>query len=831
MITVEDGSGLGTGFGEGAETTLLKQRPVRSRDFEEDADALCRLIQAAPNWETPQYTLIAGLALRLCRAGSAGVSFLEPHNGAPGVRWRALAGDIDPVLGEAALASCVPCGLALESGLPALVISPALPFGALATLQPRVVEALSVPFVVAGETAGTVWVMSHRDDTRFDLSDAKILQTLGAFIAALLVKAQAREAGVLADANQLRLDALLENIPEGITIAKGSEVFITHVSRYGREVSGRPLETISGIPASEHSDRWQVYYPEGGQVPTERLPLTRACREGEIVRNEELILRRPDGTETTVLCNAGPIRRKDGSISGGVAAWRDVDDLKRARAALQSSEEMFRTLAESLPVNLYITSLDGSNTFANRYMCETMGGTHETFRGTGWTDYVHPDDRSLVQSIWQDAVDSAGEFYVEKYRSRVADGSYRWYATRGRPFNGHDGQPHGWCGAAFDIDDAQRARDELFAASKSKDMFLATMAHELRNPLAPIRIAAKVLQSKRIDNDAVAKCSTVIARQVAIMARLLDDLLDISRVTRGTLELRREPVQLWGLLNQAVETSRPLVDAHDHELVVRLPADPVQVTVDPVRITQVITNLLNNAANFTPAGGRIELSGGIDDQGVFVRVADNGIGLEPGTTERIFGMFERVDSATVSVPSGLGVGLALAKALVDLHGGRIEARSGGAGKGSEFWIRLPENAQVAGPADMPSARADKRALRILVVDDNVDIVESMAMLLRLEGHEVRSAGSGAEALTVAGEFQPEFVLLDIGMPKMDGFELARRLRQQRGLERTQLIAISGWGTGVDKAKALAAGFDLHLTKPVDPDRLVQVLAASVQSWL
>jgi CheY-like chemotaxis protein/two-component sensor histidine kinase len=318
----------------------------------------------------------------------------------------------------------------------------------------------------------------------------------------------------------------------------------------------------------------------------------------------------------------------------------------------------------------------------------------------------------------------------------------------------------------------------------------------------------------------------VIGRQVAVMARLLDDLLDISRITRGKLELRRETVQLWSLLGSAIETSRPLLDAHRHELVVQLSDEPVRLSVDPVRITQVVSNLLNNAAKFTPDGGCIELAVRTSPDDITIEVKDNGVGLPPDALERIFTIFSQVDAHRDEAEGGLGIGLALVQGIVAMHGGRVEALSAGVGQGSTFRVVLPRSpmppaaaaASATGPARLP------RAHRILVVDDNRDIAASLALFLELEGHTASVAHSGREALSRIEQFVPEVALLDVSMPGMDGYQLAQRLRQSPVASRATLIAVTGWGSEADKEKARLAGFDHHLTKPVDPDQLLALLA-------
>jgi signal transduction histidine kinase len=363
-----------------------------------------------------------------------------------------------------------------------------------------------------------------------------------------------------------------------------------------------------------------------------------------------------------------------------------------------------------------------------------------------------------------------------------------------------------------------------------KDEFLATLAHELRNPLAPIRNALEIMRVNERDRSPVEQTARLmIERQLEQMVRLVDDLLDVSRITRGRLELRKERTELATVIKSAVETSRPLIDAARHELTVSLPPQPVYLEADPVRLAQVFANLLNNAARYMDKGGRITVTAEREAADVVVRVIDTGMGISADALPKIFDMFSQVDQTRDRSQTGLGIGLTLVKRLVDLHGGRVDAKSEGAGRGTELIVRLPvtaaapaARAQVAvGPSEPHSI-----ARRILVADDNRDAAESMGMLLRLMGNEVRTVYDGVEAVEEAEAFRPDVILLDIGMPKLNGYDAARRIREQRWSEGTMLIALTGWGQDEDKRKASEAGFDRHFTKPLDPAELQRLISES-----
>jgi signal transduction histidine kinase len=363
----------------------------------------------------------------------------------------------------------------------------------------------------------------------------------------------------------------------------------------------------------------------------------------------------------------------------------------------------------------------------------------------------------------------------------------------------------------------ERAEASLRDSDRRKDEFLATLAHELRNPLAPIRQAVNISQNPEATPAQKTWSHEVITRQVQHMSLLLDDLLDISRITRGTLELRRKRTQLANVVESAIETARPAIEAKRHTLGVHLPQQPVMLDVDPLRLAQVLSNLLTNAAKYTDPDGQVGIEAELLGGDVVIRVIDNGIGIAPEAMPGLFTMFSQVRSVHDHSDGGLGIGLALSRGLIELHGGRLEAHSRGLGAGSEFVVRLPATVQghaTPMPASEP-VEAAIRKRRVLVADDNVDAGESLAMLLRLDGHEVELANNGPQAVELFDRMKPEIAILDIGMPGLNGYEVAQRIRQ-KAKQTVMLIAVTGWGQEADKARAAASGFDHHFTKPVEP---------------
>jgi CheY-like chemotaxis protein/two-component sensor histidine kinase len=378
------------------------------------------------------------------------------------------------------------------------------------------------------------------------------------------------------------------------------------------------------------------------------------------------------------------------------------------------------------------------------------------------------------------------------------------------------------------VSERKRVLRALEEASRLKDNFLAMLAHELRNPLAPIRNGLQLLRMVDPASEPAAQARAIMERQVDHLVRLVDDLMDVSRVTRGKIEVRREPVDLGSIVLSAVETSRPAIEAGRHRFTLSLPAEPVVLDADFVRLAQVVANLLNNAAKYTDSGGEISLAALREHGEAVIRVRDNGIGIAPEMQARLFEMFAQAEDSLARSRGGLGIGLALARTLVELHDGRIEAHSAGRGAGTEFVVRLPlarraSRAVQAGKASPLAQAPPRERRRVLVVDDNVDAARTLEALLRELGHDVEVAHDGRAALAAARERRPEVVLLDLSMPGMDGIEVARALRRQPGFADVRFAAVTGLGQEADRRRTSEAGFDAHLVKPLSPEDLRRVL--------
>lgn len=441
---------------------------------------------------------------------------------------------------------------------------------------------------------------------------------------------------------------------------------------------------------------------------------------------------------------------------------------------------------------------------------------------------IHEEDREPTRAAIEASVKSRTPYDIVYRTVHPATGAIKWIRALGGTDYTEDGTPAYFDGVTVDVSaqklDQQKLsilNQQLREQDRLKDEFIATLSHELRNPLAPIRSAAKVIASPRVTPHHLQRAQLIIERQVKHMALLLDDLLDIARITQGKLQIKKQTVSLFEAVDAAVEAVRPALSAKHHALSVSLPDEPVLLDADPLRLSQILSNLLTNASKYSDPGTPVALTVTVEDGTLCVSVKDQGIGIAPESIEHIFKMFSQVEAGAGMSEGGLGIGLALVKGLTELHGGTVHASSGGRGRGSEFIVRLPLlSAPVATlPAAAHAASTEPVRRKVLVADDNVDAAESLAMLLQLAGHEVRLAHLGRTALSQAQLFRPDVALLDIGMPDLSGYQVAQELRQEAWARKIRLIALTGWGQEDDRRQALEAGFDHHVCKPVDLEAL------------
>jgi len=525
-----------------------------------------------------------------------------------------------------------------------------------------------------------------------------------------------------------------------------------------------------------------------------------------------------------------PIFGPDGQLVCISHSTSDVTAMVRAEVARSESEKRFRALVSASAEVVYRMSPD----WTELHQLEGRGFLQDTSdpRRLWIDDYVPPEDHALVHEAIERAMRTKTVYELE-HRVRRLDGSYGWAFSRAVPMLDPTGEIYEWIGAASDITARKEAEERLRESSRRKDEFLAMLAHELRNPLAPISAAAQLLQAPRLDAGRVQHSSQIISRQVRHMTALIDDLLDVSRVSRGLVELDNAPLDIRGIATNAVEQAMPPIQARRHALKLRLPPGTVMVMGDEKRLVQVIVNILNNAAKYTPEGGHIDLDVAVEGQDVVIAVEDDGIGMEPDLAARAFDLFTQARRSSDRASGGLGLGLALVRSLVELHHGSVTCGSAGIGKGSRFTVRLPRLAMEEGAdardAGQPGAPpAPVEPLRVMVVDDNVDAAAMLAMLLEASGHRVAVEHDPLRALVRSREEAADVFLLDIGLPGIDGNELARRLRAQPETAHALLVAVTGYGQENDRKATLAAGFDHHLVKPVDLEALAAILADAVR---
>jgi signal transduction histidine kinase len=518
-----------------------------------------------------------------------------------------------------------------------------------------------------------------------------------------------------------------------------------------------------------------------------------------------------------------PIFGDDGAILCISHTTIDVTDEVRSAAAMRESEARYRALINATADIVYRMSPDWSQL----RQLDGRGVLKDTASASGFwlDDYVPAEDQERVRQAIAAAIRARSPFQLE-HRVRRLDGSVGWTHSRAVPMLDARGAIQEWIGAASDITERKQAEEKLKESDRRKDEFLAMLAHELRNPLAPIGAAAELLQRARLDEGLVRKTSQIIGRQVVHMTELIDDLLDVSRVTRGQVELDQAMLDLRDIVTDAVEQVMPLVRARRQRLDVDVPTEAVCVMGDKKRLVQVLANILNNAAKYTQEGGHVRLAAVARDDAVDIDIIDDGVGMPPELVARAFDLFAQAERTSDRASGGLGLGLALVKSLVELHGGTVSCASEGPGRGSRFTVTLPrlQAATPDAPHHLARDATGSAGLSIMVVDDNVDAAATLAMLLEASGHRVTVEHDPLRALERADEEAPQAYLLDIGLPGIDGYELARRLRTRPAAAQSLLVAITGYGQDSDRQRASAAGFDRHLVKPIDLCILQDVLA-------
>lgn len=645
-----------------------------------------------------------------------------------------------------------------------------------------------------------------------------------------------------------RFETMLQEIPVGLLVAEAPSGRIILANAKADAICGHTFPKAASL---EEYTRYQVYHGDRTSYTVEELPLVRALRHGERIENEEFCcLAATNGQCVTLSVNAAPILDPEGRLIAAAITFSDISarrQAEREREArmreLENERGLFEAILENAPMGLVILSGDEyrvkwANTAYRRYLDwqRVTGESEEAITGRRVQDVLLPEDQAGVLGSFQRAAAEGKPVTIDDYPAGGPSQAVAYWQTIVLPL------PACAPTAApdllmmiMDVSAQTLARKQLEGLAgrleqinRTKDNFLALLGHELRNPLAPIQNSLVLLHEQGSVSERQQHLLSIIERQVGHMTRLVDDLLDVSRISRGKIELRKEALDLAEIVNRAIESTHVMFENRGHVLTVELPSTPVRMVADPARMVQILVNLLGNAAKYTEPGGRIWLTAQREDGAIAIRVRDNGLGIAPEMMTILFEPFSQLQCSLKSAQGGLGLGLALVRSLAELHGGGVEVRSEGLGKGSEFTVRLP----LPPVDDLPAEAADEppetqeRGLRVLIVEDEPDAAASMAELVELWGHEVAVASDGPTALERAQAAPPEVVLLDIGLPGMDGFETARLLRERAGLGSALLVAVSGYGQSEDRQHSREAGIDYHFTKPIDLKALHELLSAT-----
>jgi PAS domain S-box-containing protein len=690
-------------------------------------------------------------------------------------------------------------------------------------IRPLVEQALSGEAVYHENLPLTMLRKGYEEQAYFTFTYSPVRDEAGE-IGGMFVTCIETTAQVLAERRRLeenvRLHALFQQAPGFMAVVRDpNHVFELANDAYLQVVGYRQLV---GKPVREA-------LPElAGQGFFELLDHVYSTGEAYVGRALPAKLQREPGApleERFVDFVYQPIKDQNGKVSGIFCEGIDVTESVRATTALRESEQRLRQLANTIPHLTWMAQPDGFVHWYNDRWYEFTGGRLEDMQGWAWTKLFSPDDIPVLVERWERSI-ATGEPYEATARMRGASGEWRSFFMRASPLRDATGAIVQWFGTNTDVTDLRKAQDELMASNRRKDEFLAMLAHELRNPLAPISAAAELLKLSGNNPERAIKAGEVISRQVRHMTELVDDLLDVSRVTRGLVRLDTQDLDLKAIVANAIEQVRPLIEARRHVLTTRMGAGHIVVHGDRTRLVQAVTNLLGNAAKYTPQGGEIALEVVVQGAQVSIAVKDNGIGIDAGLLPHIFDLFTQAERTPDRAQGGLGIGLALVRSVLVLHGGSIEAHSDGPGKGSTFTITLPLEHQDALPPQAANETLPQtaQALPILIVDDNVDAAQSLAALLQIKGYRVTVSEDGKGALAAADLQSFAACILDIGLPDMTGYALASALRERQSSTRPVFIALTGYGQPDDRALSKAHGFDHHFAKPVDIAQLERVLA-------
>jgi PAS domain S-box-containing protein len=588
---------------------------------------------------------------------------------------------------------------------------------------------------------------------------------------------------------------------------------VDYFNRRWEEFTGR-------TPSEGLGERWlEVLHPDDR---SRAIATWRSVSRGEGGYELEYRVRRHDGVYRWFLGRAYPIHDEAGVVVRWFGTSTDIDDVKRAVQEVHEREHWFRSIVETIPHMVWTTDGAGRPGYFSRQLQAFVGANVDLSRSSVWVSCFHPAEQARVSDDWARAQASGGSFGGE-YRIRRHDGAFRWCAVACSTLRDDSGRIVAWIGTWTDIDERRRAEEALRLADQRKDQFLAILSHELRNPMAPILGGLQIIERAAPDSAPAQRAHETIRRQVGHLVRLVDDLLDVTRIQRGKIQLRHDRVDVVKLAERTVDDHRTVFERAGVGLSLRASVASAEVNGDATRLSQILSNLLQNAAKFTPRGGRTVVTVTPADDAVFLRVSDTGIGFDEETRAGLFEPFSQPARSIDRAQGGLGLGLALVRGLAELHCGFADAHSEGPGRGAEFVVKLPRVCDVTAPEAPPRDTAPHGRHRVVVIEDNPDAAQTLRDLLEIEGHEVAVAGNGAEGVEVVRRLHPDLVLCDLGLPEMDGYEVARRLRADPSLSDVRLVALSGYAAPEDVRRSLEAGFERHLSKPAPLEVLEQLL--------
>jgi PAS domain S-box-containing protein len=799
-------------------TDELDRRPTRPANYESENRALVELAMALADSPRSILQRLAETILDVLRSESAGISLLTKDE--KRFYWPAIAGMWKPHIGGGTPRDFGPCGDVLDRNIPLMFRHFELRYNYFLPVTPPIEECLLVPFYVQGKAVGTVWAITHNDRRKFDAEDMRQLISLGRFASSAYQVIESldlmeKHAATLRE-NECRFREMIDALPAAIytTDAEGR---LMHFNRACIELSGR-----TPVPGSDRwCVSWKLYRPDGTPLPHDECPMAIALKEGRAVRDQMIIIERPNGTRALIMPYPTPLRDPQGMIVGGINMLIDVTQ----RSEAEIPARRLAAIVESSDDAIVSKTLDGIITSWNRSAERMFGYTAAEAVGRHISLIIPPERRSEENDVLAHLRRGEKVDHFETER-QTKDGRRLSISLTVSPVKDGAGRIIGASKVARDITERKRAEEQLReakreaeAASRAKDRFLAVLSHELRTPLSPVLMTVAAMDMNPDLPPALRNDIAMIRRNVELEAKLIDDLLDLSLVMSGKLRMNLETVDVNKAVRDVCATCRPFVLEKRIHLHCDLPEGSHCVEADPARFQQILWNLLKNAAKFTPECGDIYVTvSTIVEDRVRVQVRDTGIGIAPDVLPRIFDAFEQGDANITRRFGGMGLGLAISKNLVELHHGTIRAESGGANQGSIFTVEFPLASSKADAHAAPADRAcgDGESLRILFVDDNADTALALSKFLNASGHSVKTAGSAAAALELAGKEPFDVIISDIGLPDASGYELMKEIKARYPM---QGIAMSGYGMDEDLQKSRDAGFSDHIVKPASVAQL------------